>query len=238
MAESRCIVTFVHGKLYERQFSITGPRMKSYATKLNADFIVIKDDVCPRFVLENKFRASEYFKKYDRSLFLDTDVFIRDDSPDIFNYVPKNSIGILDELTSNLGVDMSKWIVIDEICESERISKFAVKRSFNSGVMVFCRELAHLFDPPENQLPDHWCAEQNLLTARIEDQKIKVFDLSLKWNCLWNSRNFVKEYMKSHFVHFNGCKGNCVDHLMELDIHGRLSLDERQIRVFRSKIKL
>lgn len=196
------LVTFVHGNYYEQMFEINEKVFKNYARKIKAELVVIRNDEAPNYILENKFRASEIFKQFDRSLFLDVDVFVRNNSPNIFEIVPKGFLGILDEL-KYLG--FTEHLVINEVRESQKLPLKPILKSYNSGVMVFDKEHAFLFEPPEERLPQSWCAEQNLLTIRIEENKIPVFELDTTFNCLYNYKYFTDKIEESFFIHFNGC---------------------------------
>lgn len=76
-----------------------GP-MKNYAEKVNADFIVfatpkIKFDKATKFrnILFEKYQMYEVLETYERALFLDTDILVTPHAPNVFDYVPEDSIG-------------------------------------------------------------------------------------------------------------------------------------------------
>ena len=222
--ERFCIVTVVVGKDFTQQFQWTFPPMQSYADHLGAELIVLSGNRCPHWAIENKFRVANIIRLFDRTLFLDVDVFVRNDAPNIFDEVPVGCIGVLDELQLfNYAPWAYRYIVMDEVRQSQGMQPAKVTRSFNSGVIVFDREHAELFDPPKHPLPKHWCAEQNLLTARIEEANTPVYPLERKWNCLWNADGFMDQHSQAHFVHLNGCNPiQRIDLLKQLAANGRI----------------
>jgi lipopolysaccharide biosynthesis glycosyltransferase len=93
MSEKRLIITQAHGYEYEQMTQFSCPLMQIYADKINADFILMKGKgncIAPLF---RKFDMKDVVNGYDRWMFLDVDILVDPESPDLFNLVPYGTIG-------------------------------------------------------------------------------------------------------------------------------------------------
>ena len=93
------VLTVVVGEKYHRISKFTLPSIIEYSKKIGAECIVlseehIKGEESPHWL---KFRIYEYLKKYNRVLFLDADLIVRPDTPNLFDVVPETEIGIFNE---------------------------------------------------------------------------------------------------------------------------------------------
>lgn len=71
-------------------------RIESYANKISADFVVLTGRTQGYLQLE-KFRVKAFAELYDRTLFVSTNVYIKDNCPNLFEIVPKGFIGVTDD---------------------------------------------------------------------------------------------------------------------------------------------
>jgi len=106
----KAIVTLCIGKEAEHWIQYTHGPMKLYAKKVNADFIHIKErkinynktkNINP--ILFEKYQLYDILCNYDRALYVDSDVLITLNAPNIFDYVPFDKIGGVFE---DFGMDM------------------------------------------------------------------------------------------------------------------------------------
>ena len=90
----KAILTIVSGEKYEKIWEKTQPFFVDYAEKCDAELIVLKGYEgmslpSPHWL---KFSIHELLKKdFDRIAFIDADILIRKDSPNIFDIVPPMS---------------------------------------------------------------------------------------------------------------------------------------------------
>lgn len=71
-------------------------RMESYAKKVSADFVLLTGRTQGYVELE-KHRIEAFAELYDKILYVDTNVFIKDDCPNLFEIVPDKCVGITDD---------------------------------------------------------------------------------------------------------------------------------------------
>jgi lipopolysaccharide biosynthesis glycosyltransferase len=92
----RAVVTITVGEKFKNIAELTHPTIKNYAEKIGADFICLDED--RKFSAHwKKFELYYLLKDYDRIIYVDTDLIIRDDCPDLFEIVPEKKIGMFNE---------------------------------------------------------------------------------------------------------------------------------------------
>jgi len=160
------------------------PSKQEYARRIGADFLNITEKKLGGSVASEKYQIGEMLNDYDRILYLDADLFICPDAPNIFDVVPKDCFGIFDE----------SW---GGYPRRERTSLMAWLRDaypgckcpwyFNNGVFVCSREHQWLFDHKDINWKAQ-TAEQTHMTYRIWEAlqssppRIKVHPLAKSWN--------------------------------------------------------
>jgi lipopolysaccharide biosynthesis glycosyltransferase len=200
------VVTVCIGKEFEAIAKLTHPTIKAYADKIKADFIVI--DSCKTTPHWEKFSIYDLLNKYDRIIYLDTDLIVREDCPNLFDEVPYNQLGAFNEARfvprEYVFLDTAKAYGIDP----SRINWN--NKYYNSGVMVISKCHKSIFKKPDLEVSNYY--EQSYLNLKIsseESQKIKeddslMYDLSYKYNrmtCL----DFSGEVRySSYIIHYAG----------------------------------
>jgi hypothetical protein len=208
------IVTLCIGEFYEKMGEITHPMFMAYADKIGADFIVLKEDKInknannstdqksPIFCYE-KFQIGELLKIYDRVCFLDTDMIISPDTPNIFDVVPVEMVGLVDE--KPLGYDI-KFIEFLKENFPEYLNIWIEekhRKCYNTGVFVCSKIHKSIFTVPE-VLINHY-QEQSYLNLQIIKEKVKVFDLPYKYNRMIYMDLIIPEHrLKSYIIHYAG----------------------------------
>jgi lipopolysaccharide biosynthesis glycosyltransferase len=202
---------------------ISHPLLKKYANKIRADFIVIRDKIVNNIYF-CKFKIRELFEKYDRILFIDSDILVRPDCPDLFEIVPEDCFGIYNECP-DLDRTISAYNTINQWMKQTmayygynfrwNISRSVEKRTpyYNTGVMVISKIHKDLFKLPNpiiqkgifgKNISDH--TEQSYLNCRILDTNTKVFDLTYKFNRLTKMETIKESYLDSYIIHYAGVK--------------------------------
>lgn len=143
---NRAVVTISCGSFYERVAQLTHPIIDAYAKKLNADFIVWRDHQGHALPHYKKLDLGQLLETYDRVLYIDTDVLIRDDAPDIFAITPDEQLGLFDE---------GKYFRDRTIQAIRVMDMFGYDpllwdgKYYNTGVMVLSHPSQHLCSTPD-----------------------------------------------------------------------------------------
>ena len=195
-----CVFTVTIGEYYKNLAVITHPIIQRYADKIGADFLVA-DESDKTLITQkwNKFMIYQLLNKYDRIIYVDTDLIIRDDCPNLFDVVPSDKLGMFNEgkyaprleyiqdASKAYGEDVYKWN-----------GKF-----YNSGVMVISRIHKQIFKPPI--LTDTIETDQPYINLRIAVDKIEMFDLSYNFNRMdILDKEIGIHRLNSYIVHYAG----------------------------------
>lgn len=194
------VLTIACGSEYRTVSRITHPTIRNYAKKIGADFISIvkSDSSTPHW---EKFQMRNLFGKYDRIAYFDTDIIIRKDTPNIFNLVPINSVGMFNEAPYT---DRSRELMIDCCREYGVTLSNWDGRYFNSGVIVASRCHLDLFEKPKKEFFSFY--EQTYLNMMIAKMNLSMFSLPYKFNRMTCVDRWTGEHrLESYVVHYAGC---------------------------------
>lgn len=178
----RVIVTMVIGEKYKALWEVVRPSFEQYADRISADLMVIESNPHPGLPPHFAKLALHglLHKKYKRALWLDGDIIIRDDCPDLFEEVPVDKLGVFNE-----GRVVSRSMALYEAIQVYRtpLPKWDRRSYYNTGVMVVGSAHRHLFANPEfiaNQVYNF--GEQTYLNLQIFKKEIPVHELSHRFN--------------------------------------------------------
>jgi len=217
--------------------------VERYAERIGADYICqrtpilkIKPDIfttnrskesyekhggfLPIYEKENAF---DYFGKYDQICIIDSDIYIRDDSPDIFNELePEYDFGGVNECSMPIfgwyemkieNYSRMQYQSLKSHVDWEYIPRFGYP-FMNMGLMLMNKSMAkYLRGQTAKEFIERtefksfvdgmgawkWSTDQTLLNFWIRKEKMNVKNLSWKWNGLYTANRKIKE---CHFVHF------------------------------------
>ena len=201
---AKALITIVVGEKFKKIWSKTRPFFEKYADKVNADLIVLEDASFVPSAHWLKFSIYEFLKKkYDRVAFIDADILIRDDAPDLFEVVPEDEFGIFNEgqyvpramclyeVMQVYGIELKRWNRLDY---------------FNTGIMVLSREHRHIFRPPEEWKPiRNSYGEQTFINYRLFDSEVNIFSLPYRFNSMsLMNRLTGMTRLDSYFIHYAG----------------------------------
>lgn len=178
----RVIVTSAIGPKYEALWQVTGPTVEQYADRIGADLMVIKENPHAATAHWVKFVLYELLhKRYKRAAWIDADVIIRPDTPDLFEEVPEDKLGMFNE-----GRFTPRSIALYEAMSAYkvRLPHWDRKSYYNSGVMVVSRDQRHLFGPPEIRSQKYSFGEQTYLNLRLFERQVPVHELDHRFNYL------------------------------------------------------
>ena len=93
------VVTLCLGKSIDpspiKMDALTHPLIRKYAEKINADFILIDTKkVGSSHPIHEKFQIYDILNIYARIIYLDTDIVIKNECPNLFDIVPEEKLGV------------------------------------------------------------------------------------------------------------------------------------------------
>jgi hypothetical protein len=228
MQKSKAIVTIVVGAYAERMAKATNPFMREYARKCGADFIVIE---LPKFqhlgqLYYEKFQLYSLFDTYERILYLDNDVLVSPDSPDLFLLTPHDHFSASSEETWSRYPEC-KRAVLAELGEIRWTYPY-----FNAGVMLASRQHREIFNPHHPALK-RWANEevrrrypyqgddQTYFNYRVNELQLPMVDQGFKFN---HTRSISRTHtrFRSFFIHYAGPSGHRYgDRLVQIEKDAR-----------------
>lgn len=171
---------------------LTEPSVQRYAERHGCDVVNLREPRLDLTVLRwrrrwrnlhlEKFQIHDLLEDYDRILYLDADVLIHPDAPNLFDRVPENAFGAVNE---QLGLEAPKreqewrWM-------QRRLGRLpnTPHRYFNAGVMLFSRQHQELFAHRGRRFAAGRWPDQNTLNYYAQREAVQMCWLSEEWNCM------------------------------------------------------
>lgn len=208
------ITTLVIGQEIESLAKQTVPGMEQYAKRVGADFKVIgKTEISERLTpYYEKNQIFNFLDEYDKVLFIDSDILITPDAPNLFRQCNGDEIAAVSVEDVYGAVEKEKAMLQQFLGETEWTKKY-----FNSGVVMFTRKYRDLLNTSDG-LIEKWVEgkaqagvtglnDQSVFNYRVNKHNIpivyldKAFNFTKAWGC------FHKRFAK-FFIHYAGMKGN------------------------------
>jgi len=188
------VVTIALGSEFQQMAAMTAPLTAGYARRIGAEFLEIgQTSTAPHF---EKFRLFDLLLKYDRIVYLDTDLIVNDNCPDLFSLVPVDRFGAW--FPSRMGPGFEGAIAQAQSALGDIGWR---GEYFNSGVMVVSRCHREMFATPYNYLDGFF--EQTLLNYRV--QKLKFPKVDIGWRCNHTGRvRHPAGWLASPVIHYAG----------------------------------
>jgi hypothetical protein len=173
---------------------MTGPLIRAYARRIGADFVCLEHPSAAPHC--EKFQLSSLLLKYDRIIYLDTDLIVNDSCPNLLVLVPQKSFGAWFPSRMARGFEG----VIAEAQKS--LGDIGWKSEyFNSGVMVISRGHRAVFEGSCSYTDGFF--EQTFLNYRVQMLKLPVHDIGWQCNHTGRVRSSLGR-LKSHIIHYAG----------------------------------
>ena len=209
-------------ELASRLLDITRKSIQDYANRCEADYIELSGDQHPGWPMANKWRVHKVAKTYKKTLYLDCDIVVKPEAPNIFEVTPDDKISASCDFSLFKKWGDTHWIskeqeiivhkMFDQKHENMNNGQFTATDMLNGGVMVIPQECADFYQQPEKEYPRQWCFDQNYLSLTIPKDRFHALDPK------WNNRTVPpanrKEYNVStefwgalddcYFIHVNG----------------------------------
>jgi len=210
----RAVVTIATGDMFRDIAALTHPPIAAYARRVRADFISITHAEGSPYAA--KMRIAELLWVYERILYLDSDVLVRPECPDLFDLVPADKFGAWLASTVNPGFGPLIANVQDTLGDIGWRDGY-----FNSGVMV----VARMHRPAFNKQIDYTDAmqDQTLLNYRVQKLGFPIHDIGHRFNHT-GAADRVADRAGSFIIHYAGVGGG--------DPQGRLDAITADMRRF------
>lgn len=199
----RVVVTVATGAQFQQILQYTEPTLRYYAAKCGADFVKLTNVTQDWWGLE-KFRVRRFAEAYDRCLFVDADILIHEDTPDLFDVVPDTHVAMHDDWPYQKSL---KWLHMEreQVFQSQGLEAIHTTTCYNSGFVMVSKRHADVWTPPSRRpFPTSHCAEQ--IWVEYNASKYPMLDLDLRWNTQWWMHDiFWKEIENAHIIHLANC---------------------------------
>lgn len=190
------LATITAGDFYARMAEISHPTFGHYADKLGADFIVWRH--CGKHTIPQyqKLEIAGLLDEFDRVLYVDTDILIREDAPDVFDLVPNGMLGMFAESSI---ADRSNF-------RDYLGAEFGLEWNgeyYNSGVIVASKQHREIFQSPRVETNHFY--EQSYINGMIFRHNLDVFRLPYRFNRMFLMNRLTREARHdSYFLHYAG----------------------------------
>ena len=206
-----------HRKISEH----TIPTIQKYAKRIGADFEVITDPnpsykinglESPDMMSFQKLSIYDYLGKYKRIIYLDIDLIIREDCPNLFDIVPQSHIGAMNEVKFE---HRSSFV---EVLKNygEDLVKDWDQKYYNCGVLVVSRQHRQVFRFPRSGVG---FGSSNYFNLRFIEEKCKIQELDWRFNRISTMDKFLgKSRLDSYIIHYAGAPVDMIFPVIEKDI--------------------
>jgi lipopolysaccharide biosynthesis glycosyltransferase len=181
---------------------ISHPLIKKYADKCNADFIIIDKRKINIGPFHNEiFQSYDLLSRYERILCIDSDVIISPKTPNIFNIVPEDKIGVVLE-----DVGFRKYSRHNDIQNvQKKFGDVGWKSGYiNTGFIVYSRQHKDLFKINQKYFWNDLGYDDIQIGYMIHKLNFEICQLSYKFNHMSIFSEFGHNWLKSYVIHYAG----------------------------------
>lgn len=240
----RLIFTIISGNFHKFLGTLTHPQMAAYAKRVGAEFKVIEvpaeqSSAC----CWEKYRIVHLLREYERVLYLDTDVFVKDGAEDIFEAVPADRFGAFNEIPNMTEfINMIYAAFLREIgVNGGKEKKYLAAPYFNAGVMLASRgqEKAFLYPGHPAAFEHDWdyYGDQSTMNFNVARFGVPWFDITPRFNLMMGNEsvklNPAVPLLDCSFFHFAGAFKQS-----DLGQRSTYALAEARIADLRKKLSL
>lgn len=198
----RALATIVIGTNHETLFEMTRGRMEEYARMIDADLVVLSETKYdPPHFAKFELICKLHDMGYDKALYIDADVHIREKAPNIFDEYKSAAFSEVPHPRTAWLRRSIQWI------RANMVPDWPADRYFNTGVMVFSKEdLKRLSRILRDTTPrPGMFFEQDQLNVLMRDGGFPGEKLEQRWNQFCGDRWVTPEKAQdAYFLHGNG----------------------------------
>lgn len=196
---TKAIVTVATGREFLDLLQVTGPTIKAYADKCDADYITLTNATKSWWGLE-KFRTKHFIEQYEEILFIDADCIISPETPSLFGQ--DCNVLIHDDASYLPSLD---WLKSErrDVCEAIGMKYDDANLCLNSGVVYTRKAASGVWAEPPSNIPTSHCAEQIV----VEQQAIRhgYRELDSRFNWQFYFKNFYAGLDDAYIIHLATC---------------------------------
>lgn len=186
-------VDFSHDPFYRS----TRDSIVKYAKKCGAQLIEISGTYSLRMhKCWPKYYAGVVAQDFDKTLYLDTDVYVDEEAPNIFDRVPDNQWCFIDE--SGLIGNQALTVEYEKCIANHGLVRRGRWQIFNAGIMVIPPHGIDIYHHSKPWQLDQFWDEQTLLNHDIVGHEFHVMDTS------WDTMPFTRSNEPIKFFHAAG----------------------------------
>jgi len=188
--ERRVITTLAVGRDLEPLMAVTLPSIENYADAIGADLSIITlsqiNDPSPFYEI---FQIRRLFHYYERIIYIDLDVVVRDGAPDLFDIVPEDHLGVFMESRMQTGTlvdfyrtNSCRLQSMESVPDNPSEQRTLVADCFNNGVTVMSARHRYLFEMPVDITESARGNDQAIMNLRAHGANEKIYDISERFN--------------------------------------------------------
>jgi lipopolysaccharide biosynthesis glycosyltransferase len=152
-----------------------------------------------------KYQIGELLDTYERVLYVDGDVLIRAECPNVFEIVAPNQIGcVFEDVGPNAWKRREEWEKVQKRLGPLNMGEL---RYFNAGVMVVSREHRELFDLNLRKTAHGRWPDQTTFNYYVRKRSYGVCELGAEFNmleCFGEDFSVDKKRRKAYIIHYAG----------------------------------
>lgn len=203
----RCVVTCASGVKGKQLLELSGPLMRDYAARCNADFVVLEDAPANGWPMSVKFGLSQVVRAYDWTVYMDADILLPKGCISLFGlHCGSYKVMGVNELPRVLTSNAKMIEEYQRIRISQGMERKALPWYLNTGLILAARSHADVFDVPTRPILPLHCAEQHLWNARLHDaarDDVGLLAEEFNYQHWWNPDGF-KDAPDGAILHFSG----------------------------------
>lgn len=234
----KAIVSMSFGGAYSEISDISFPTIAGYAEKIGADFIPLSirrhPEASPHW---EKLQLHDILGEYDRVIWMDSDLIVRSDTPDLFEIVPADHLGAVDEMKHSL-LTATMIRVQSRAASDMKLDIPPPSLSWNSGVMVLGKMHRPMFVKPTRYFGGERFYDQAYLNVMSRFLKFPVFDPGCGFNdsayCHRESGSYDDRH-KAYIIHYCGTAAGCGYYALLNRFRGMAGLMKHDLDIWRTR---
>lgn len=205
------ICTIAANKIAIDQLKIVKNNIIKYANKCGADYIELTGDQFPEYAMYNKYRLYQITSKYEKTLYLDCDIVIKNNCPNLFEIAPDNQISGYDQseiLQINDQIKQTNYSEEMKLYTKQTQLYFGINNDCyiqpNGGVLIIPKALCDLYKQPNKPYIKTWCFDQYYLSCYLNNNNF--FNLNPIFNWEFIRHDFWDRLNDAYIIHVDGSR--------------------------------